>query len=84
VNPVGSEEREIKSLTLYFPHGVTAGECAEIARRAGNLVRARVSEGGYETEGCFGLHMDPIKFRKDAMTFTFGYEEALKEDGGGL
>lgn len=68
-----SINRPVKTLTLRFPHGATPGECSDIARRAERLVKARVSEGGFDTEGCFGVYMDPVKFREDAMTFVFEY-----------
>lgn len=68
-----ADERPFKSLSLRFPHGVTAAQCDYIARRVQHIVGAAVSEGGYVPRGDFGVWVEDVQFHDDAMAYTFGH-----------
>lgn len=74
--PRPPRDPHVTYLGLNFPHGVTPGECQRIAAFAEKIVGARVSEGGYQPQGPFGLHVDPVTFSPDQYTFTFGYKDS--------
>lgn len=65
--------RNIKTLTLYFPHGASIKECESIVQYAENEIMAGVSEGGMATINKYGIYVEDVKFSEDSMMYVFGH-----------
>lgn len=70
-------KREIKELTLTFPHGVSLKVAEKIARDAQMFVQAGVSEGGMTLLGYTPDGVGMI-FSEDTMHYVYGHAREPK------
>ena len=67
----------INKMTLVFPHGATVEQCEMIAQRITGVVRAGISEGGYELVEGSMWDDGPKKWSDDSLCFTYGHNREI-------
>lgn len=70
-------EKKINKLTLHFPHGASVEMCELIAQRISGVVRAGISEGGFDLVEGSMWDDGPKKWSDDSLCFIYGHNREI-------